>query len=197
MRLCTTALLLAATALAGCAHQAAPPTSTPNPVSHAVGQPFRDLNISRAEIPQVLKEIKAPYDPPASGDCKGARQEVDALTDALGPDVDAVGAAPRPPGLVADLAAQEVASVLGLPFRSVIRRMSGAENRDRDLRTAVLKGLLRRSYLKGLAAELCKPAPPPPRPPLTPPAPPPPQFRGPVPAPLGEPAPVIPAPGRG
>ena len=44
-----------------------------------------------------------------------------------------------------------IRDAVGLPFRGVVRRLSGAEARDRELRAYVLAGIVRRAFLKGVA----------------------------------------------
>jgi hypothetical protein len=42
-----------------------------------------------------------------------------------------------------------IGGVIGLPFRGVIRTLSGADYRERVLADAILSGIARRAFLKG------------------------------------------------
>jgi hypothetical protein len=152
-------VLLAAGALAGCATQA---REGERNVGEAVQQPMRDLSLIRDAVPPSLTEAAvAPYANPAAGDCAALRVRLVELDKALGPDVDTPAeSSDAMVGLAGDL----VRGAIGLPFRGVVRRVSGAEQRDAALRRAVLAGMVRRGYLKGRLAELSCP------PPLPPPA---------------------------
>lgn len=114
-----------------------------------MAQPFRDLGfIQEAPSEALRRAVRAPYAVPEGGDCTTLAAEVAALDAILGPDVD------QPAGksdAADDLVAGAVRSAFSLPFRGVVRRLTGAERRDRDLREAVRAGAARRGFLKGLA----------------------------------------------
>lgn len=44
-----------------------------------------------------------------------------------------------------------VSGALSLPYRGIIRRVTGADRRERLLRRAILAGMVRRGFLKGAA----------------------------------------------
>jgi hypothetical protein len=141
------AAILAA-ALAGCASQPMPPPGQSG-MGDPIAQPFKDLSLIREVAPEVLVQAAAaPYRPAA--DCAALRAELAELDKALGPDVDRVQAGDGLGGLVRDL----ISGAVGLPFRGVVRKVSGAEARDRALKAAVLSGMVRRGYLKGASAQL-------------------------------------------
>lgn len=136
--LCATAL-----ALSSCASPSAP-------VGQAVGQPFRDLSVVRETTPEALQRSAAsPYVRPA--DCAAIRAELAALDAALGPDLDAPRTSDGQAG--AELLAEAISEVVSLPFRGVVRRISGAHQRDRQKAEAIVAGVGRRGYLRGLATE--------------------------------------------
>jgi len=151
----------AALALAGCA--STDPAQTVNKagtqVVGAVASPLGDLNIVHAEIPPVLKAAaKAPYAAPADGACPGLSSDVQALDVALGPDVDAPPAAAQT-GLVergvetvgsAAMGTLQTAADGVLPFRTWVRKLTGAERYSRQVAAAITAGSIRRAYLKGL-----------------------------------------------
>jgi len=131
----------------------------------ALAQPLRDLSILRPETPEVLQRATiAPYaDPPTlpSGalDCPTVATEIETLDAALGDDVDV--AIPQT-SLMAEAGmgtsnaiVDAVGDLVELPYRSVIRHLTGAERRDREMRSAVQAGMVRRAFLKGLSAREC------------------------------------------
>lgn len=129
-------------------------------------RPLNDFNLLNNEIPPVLVAAqKAPYAEPAGHACPAVVTELQALDAALGPDVDAAAPAAAPdPGLVAQAAGavgqmavdsvkNTVTSVVDgvVPFRSWVRRLSGAERHSSAVAAAIGAGTLRRAYLKGWA----------------------------------------------
>ncbi len=158
-------LLFACALLAGCASA---PSSTR--IEHAATTPLVDLNLLQQVIPEVLQAArKAPYGPPDAGGCAPLQAEIDALDEALGPDLDAPASDTRP-GLIergGTLAGDAAVGALqrtaeGLvPFRGWVRKLSGAEQRSREVAAAIAAGGVRRAFLKGLRlARACpQPAP--------------------------------------
>ncbi len=140
--------------LSACASTGATPSSSQasNPVGTAVQQPFQDLNLVRTDIPPVLQAADAsPYERASLADCKVVTAQIAELDAQLGPDVDDKTAAggQANSGIVSDL----IQSAIGLPFRGIIRQVTGAEQRAQAWRHAVLAGMTRRAYLKGVSAE--------------------------------------------
>lgn len=126
-------------------------------LTRAVDQPLRDLSVVREEAPPVLRRAAAaPYDLASVSDCTTAAGELTELDAALGPDLapGAKGEGVTIHGLAADL----IGGAVGLPFRGVVRRVTGAETRDQALRAAVLAGMVRRGFIKGRMGALgCAP----------------------------------------
>lgn len=145
-------VVLLAVGLTGCATAGQRSTAQRSAERGAavVEQPFRDLSLIRQTTPEILTAAAAaPYafEPPA--DCKVLGDELAALDLALPRDLDA----PREkgPGFAEDAALSALAGAFGLPFRGMVRKVSGAERRDRDHARAVLAGMVRRGFLKGVA----------------------------------------------
>lgn len=136
---------------------AAPPVYVDSPpkLTEAATQPLRDLNILHRKVPQPLRQAReAPYrlaDVPA---CSALRSQIAELDAALGPDVDS--AAKAKPGMVKALAADALSHAVKIPFRGVIRKISGAERRDRERQDALMAGMARRAFLKGVVAGRCE-----------------------------------------
>lgn len=146
--------------LAACASRPMPPPQ-PQPgldVSRSLDQPFRDLSLIREVAPDVLVQAAAqPYDLTGLTNCPGLAAELARLDDALGPDLKP--GAPSTAVSVQGLAADLVSGAVGLPFRGIVRRVSGAQAREDALRAAVLAGMVRRGFLKGRAGALGCPSP--------------------------------------
>ena len=142
----TSALLLAALALAGCASQ--------EPATQAATTPLSDLNVVRAEIPAVLAAAqKGPYTPPADRSCAALAADVQALDAVLGADLD-TPSTERNPSLIERGAAEALKSAAEgvIPFRGWVRKLTGAERYSREVAAAIAAGTIRRAYLKGLGA---------------------------------------------
>jgi hypothetical protein len=119
----------------------------------AFEQPFRDLSVMRENPPDVLMHAAAaPYDLPGDGGCGANLNEIAALDSVLGPDLDAAN---RPPAQsstdISALVSGAIGGVLGMPYRSIVRRLSGAEGREQIVRDAIFAGMVRRAFLKGVA----------------------------------------------
>ncbi len=139
--------------LAGCA------TPERGEVQTAVATPLNDLNLVHAPIPEALRAAqRAPYAPPEPRDCAAMALEVRSLDEVLGPDLDAP-ATESDPGLV-ERGGQLVSGAVRnaaegvVPFRSWVRKLSGAERYSRQVAAAIAAGTVRRAYLKGLRAGL-------------------------------------------
>jgi hypothetical protein len=113
--------------------------------------PITDLNLAKDEIPSVLLAAQAdPYASAGLASCKDIAAALAPLDAALGPDMDVVdGDNDRiSPGSVAK---SVVASFI--PFRGILRELSGAAEHQRDFQAAIYSGAVRRGYLKGLGQE--------------------------------------------
>lgn len=151
--------LVALLALTACA------SSSQDKVANAATTPLSDLNVVRADIPDVLKAAAAaPYAAPADTSCPALAADIQALDEVLGPDLDAP-AGKGGPGLLergedaATGALQRTAEGV-IPFRGWIRKLSGAERYARHVSAAITAGGVRRGFLRGLsAAKACTAAP--------------------------------------
>lgn len=132
-------------------------------VEGAVTSPLRDLNVSKTKIPEILLQaLTDPYArPPARWKCPQLVALITPLDETLGPDIDVI-----PPGdenlmdrgkSTALGAAASIASS-AIPFRGVVRMVSGADAHDKLVQSAIVAGNVRRAYLKGLGeARGCHP----------------------------------------
>lgn len=132
-------------------------------VQGAVTTPLRDLNVVRVEIPDVLMEaLEDPYArPPRGAKCAQLIALIRPFNDVLGPDIDTLPEGEDGWGTRSKSTALGVAGDLAggaIPFRGVVRKLSGAESHDRLVTAAIIAGHTRRAYLKGLGeARGCSP----------------------------------------
>jgi hypothetical protein len=147
---------LAVFALGGCASRTASRMGT------AATAPLNDLGIRKEEVPAVLEKAQQnPYLMPAGQSCVAIAQELHELDKVLGPDYDVQAAAAKQEASFMDKASdvaedQAVGAVQRtaeglLPFRSWIRKLSGAERHSKHVSACVTAGSVRRAFLKGLA----------------------------------------------
>lgn len=113
-----------------------------------VATPATDLNLKKNEVPALLLAAEErPYVLRGLDTCRQLATAIGELDTVLGDDVDVPQTETRrtSPGRVAQ-------SVVGslIPFRGVIREVSGANASDRKLQAAVIAGVARRSFLKGI-----------------------------------------------
>ncbi len=142
-------------------------------VSGAASIPFRDVGLIRQEIPILLRNLQYPYATANLTDCAAVAREIAQFDAVLGPESYQPGpdrnAWDRSGDFVEEQtieAAESTAQDL-IPFRSWIRRISGASQAERDALRAVANGQQRRTFLRGYGASLGCPnmIPPPPPPP--------------------------------
>jgi hypothetical protein len=127
----------------------------------------------------LLVAAQDPYARPRPNTCVGLIGQIRQLDEALGADLD------EPPSRdQRDLTERGEGLAIGalsdaarglIPMRSWVRRLTGAEQHDREVTSAITAGQVRRGYLKGLGeARGCNPPatprhlanpPPPPEPP--------------------------------
>ncbi|MBL8545287.1 MAG: hypothetical protein JNL81_02420 [Hyphomonadaceae bacterium] len=139
-------------------------------VTGAASIPLRDVGLMRQEIPLLLRNLQYPYSTASLTDCAAVAREISQLDAVLGPESYQPGPNrniwDRSGDFVEDQtiqAAEDAASDL-IPFRSWVRRISGASRAERDALRAVANGQQRRTFLRGYGASLGCPSiiPPPP-----------------------------------
>lgn len=139
------AALLATLTVGGCATSR--PATPEAPVAAAIAQPFDDLNLIGDSPAQVLLRAQTtPFRAPA--DCAAAAREILRLDMALAPHLPQSTPTDEPSAL----AGAVIRSLARLPFRGVVRRLSGAEAKAEARRVAVFAGVQRRGYLEGWRA---------------------------------------------
>ena len=129
----------------------------------AIEAPLADLNLVQDKIPAVLlAAVKAPYALPSQRACPDLSNEVRALDDALGADLDTPptlanpGLVERGSGMVGDAAngALMGAAQSVIPFRGWVRKLDGAERHSKEVAAAIAAGYVRRAFLKGVGQTL-------------------------------------------
>ena len=145
-------LVLGACILSGCTATTYQDQANDRRVRGAFEQPILDVSWMRENAPEILvRAAEAPY-ALTSPECGPVLEEVAALDAVLGPDVDALEEEEEDASAEgAALLSGAIRGVIGLPYRSIVRRLSGAERRERALREAILAGMVRRAFLKGFA----------------------------------------------
>jgi hypothetical protein len=148
------AIAVLALALAACT---APEKSR---VSEAATTPLSDLNLVHATIPEALADAqKGPYVTPVDQSCGALLAGVRSLDEVLGPDLDAPASASNP-GLIergstavgnAAVGALKGAAQGVVPYRSWVRKLSGAERYSKEVSAAIAAGTVRRAFLKGMS----------------------------------------------
>jgi hypothetical protein len=142
-------------ALSACASE------TKSRVGTAATTPFSDLNIIRADIPEILAEAQHhPYLAPDGNNCEAIAIEIHKLDEVLGADLDAPASENRPSLLDrgADVAQDQAIGAVQrtaeglIPFRGWVRKLSGAERYSKRVSASITAGSIRRAFLKGIAA---------------------------------------------
>ncbi len=110
--------------------------------------PLRDLNIDGRDIPEVLQVAATdPYATEGLGECNAIVSTIAELDMILGADYDIAEQERRRRISQGRIGQSVVASII--PFRGVVREVTGAAERDRTLAAAYTAGMVRRSFLKG------------------------------------------------
>jgi hypothetical protein len=143
--------LTAAPALAQPDQPAKPVTDRDPDAVDVAATPMTDLNLRKDQIPQLLidAEVK-PYDLNGLGKCSQLAARIGEFDAVLGDDLDL----PQSPGqrLSPGRIGQYVVGSF-IPFRGLIREVSGANDQRRRMDAAISAGLARRGFLKGIGQE--------------------------------------------
>lgn len=141
--------------------------------------PLQDLNIKKRDIPKpLIVALSNPYAHPEPNKCEVVRSELATLDELLGPDLKpmSIELASADPGFlgigggeanadgtnftdgVGDMAHEAVMGAIRsqtniIPFRSIVRKITGADRYQKKVERAYEAGKLRRAYLKGYSEE--------------------------------------------
>lgn len=122
-------------------------------------QPARDVGVARTEIPDVLAEASEDaYSLKGLKTCKQLTAEIVELSAALGPDFQqAAGYKENRATKLAEAGGKTVINSF-IPFRGLVREVSGAATADRKLRAAEQAGFARRGFIRGVYTQRgCRP----------------------------------------
>jgi hypothetical protein len=107
--------------------------------------------LTGADVPQLLKDIKAaPYRAPGAPVCDTVPVEIRQIDALIGPDLDDQdkhddkSLASKGANVARDM----------VPYRGVFRMVTGANKKDDELRDAILAGVARRGFLRGVQLNL-------------------------------------------
>jgi len=135
-----------------------PVANTLNKAGEIASQPVRDVGINKREIPDVLqRSADDPYATNTVRTCSQITSSMRELNEVLGPDYEP-GRTTREDrvGRLAEAGGKTVVNAF-IPFRGLVREVSGAAPAERRYNAALDAGLVRRGFLRGLAvAKGCK-----------------------------------------
>lgn len=123
-------------------------------------QPVRDVGIDKPDIPPVLaKATQAPYDLTGLKRCRQLAAAIVELTEVLGPDYLVAEKRENRVGKLAEEGGKTIVNSL-IPFRGLIREMTGAAAAQRRYDDAIDAGYARRGFLRGVhSTRKCPPVP--------------------------------------
>lgn len=158
--------LFALTAIAPVAAQSGKPSKQPSRLEatgQAAGriasQPARDVGARRVVVPPVLQRaIGNPYSLAGLRGCSALRGAIGELSGVLGPDFKAGAQANEDrASKIAEAGGRTLVNTI-IPFRGLVREVSGAAPAQRRLNAAIDAGYARRGFLRGVAtARGCRP----------------------------------------
>lgn len=146
------ALVAGANALPASARDPDEPAASREPDAQDVAMtPLTDLNLRKDAIPAVLvAAVVNPYESAGFAGCPAIEAAIADLDTVLGPDMD-VAATGTDRLSTGRMAKSVVASFI--PFRGILRELSGAAEQERGYRAAIYAGAVRRGFLKGLGQQ--------------------------------------------
>lgn len=123
--------------------------------------PLEDIGLRKRQIPEMLQMLSDnPYTPPEKIVCDEVKKEMADLNVLLGADIDTPKVALSAQDQMIEDGTNMISdAVVGLvrsqanivPFRSIVRRLTGAASHEKAVNRAVEAGKLRRAYLRGVA----------------------------------------------
>ncbi len=121
-------------------------------------QPARDVGAAKTTIPVPIQQAAAaPYSLKGLKSCAQLSRAIFELDDVLGPDYDgAVVTHENKVGKLAEAGGKTIINTI-IPFRSLVREISGAAPAERRLAADIRAAFARRGFLRGVAtARRCK-----------------------------------------
>lgn len=121
-------------------------------------QPARDVGAQKVTIPAPIQKAAAsPYSLRGLRTCAQLSRAVFELNDVLGPDYDgAVTTHENKAGKLAEAGGKTIVNTI-IPFRGLVREISGAAPAERRLNADIRAAFARRGFLRGVAtARRCR-----------------------------------------
>lgn len=121
-----------------------------------VTSPLEDVNLMKRPIPVVLEVAEQdPYSLDNIRTCKGLITAIDDLTLALGEDIDVAYDDRSSDEKMGNSAGNIAKSVISgfIPFRGLVREVTGANAQQRAWERAIFAGAVRRAFLKGVGLQ--------------------------------------------
>lgn len=121
-------------------------------------QPVRDIGAQKADIPRAIEQAAAaPYSMAGLRSCAQLSQAIFELNDVLGPDyAGGVTVHENRVGKLAEAGGKTVVNTI-IPFRGLVREISGAAPAERRLDADIRAAYARRGFLRGVAtARRCR-----------------------------------------
>jgi hypothetical protein len=115
-------------------------------------QPARDVGVADRKVPAILQDaLEAPYELNGGESCAVLATNIGALNAELGNDLDEKQKKGGTVGKYAEAGGKFVVNTI-IPFRGLVREVSGAAAADRRLEAAKQAGIARRGFLRGVQA---------------------------------------------
>ncbi|MFW2853064.1 hypothetical protein ACM61V_14245 [Sphingomonas sp. TX0543] len=126
--------------------------STLSEAGKIAARPAHDVGIANKKVPPVLQRAAAaPYSLQGTASCGQLSSGIASLNSALGPDFgEKAAVSGSKAGQIAKIAGETVVDTI-IPFRGLVREVSGAAAAQRRMQAATYAGLARRGFLRGVA----------------------------------------------
>lgn len=121
-------------------------------------QPARDVGAEKIDVPIPIQQAAAaPYSLAGLRTCAQLNRAIFELSDVLGPDYDGPATVhENKAGKLAEAGGKTIVNTI-IPFRGLVREVSGAAPAERRLDAAIKAALARRGFLRGVAtARKCR-----------------------------------------
>jgi hypothetical protein len=145
-------LVFAMAALAQTPEQPARKDETVDRGREIVTQPAKDIGAAKTEIPAILERAQEnPYGLAGLKSCAQIKAATTELDSVLGPDfVVGNNKKENRAGRLAEAGGKTIVNTI-IPFRGLVREISGAAPAERRLAAAIDAGFARRGFLRGTA----------------------------------------------
>ena len=147
----TIALLLAAAAPTAGFAQSGQDNSTATEAGRIAVRPAQDIGVVKTKVPPLLAQAaEDPYSMNGAGSCPAIATSVRALSNVLGPDFgDDAPVRGTKKGAIAKAGGTALVDSI-IPFRGLVREVTGAASAERRVQLATFAGVARRGFLRGI-----------------------------------------------